>query len=236
MCVPTPVTTCTLCSDSMCDEASTDQTQATRQWHPEATVALAYSARFRTAADRAHVGTVFARVFGVPIPEPPPPRLLVTPDSVVVGEALLPRSVIGGAGPSGANTSLPVLHGLARPLERVALCVELAWPCMLVGPSSSGEWCSRRVQPSTPFGCLCRRVRAVCAVGGPCVHLSAGQRQVGCSQGCDVLAPLAVIAAAGKTACLRLLASLVNRPLREITLSTSADSTDLLGCFEQVKT
>ena len=167
-----PVTTCTLCSDSMCDEASTDQTQATRQWHPEATVALAYTARFRTAADRAHVGTVFARVFGVPIPEPPPPRLLVTPDSVVVGEALLPRSAIGGAGPSGASTSLPVLHGLARPLERVALCVELAWPCMLVGPSSSGEWRSRRVQPRTLCCCLCCCVRCMCCWQSMCAPFS----------------------------------------------------------------
>ena len=42
------------------------------------------------------------------------------------------------------------------------------------------------------------------------------------------------VAAAGKTSCLRFLAAVTGHALREITLSSSADSTDILGCFEQV--
>jgi hypothetical protein len=120
-------------SDAMSDDGPPEP--AARHWRPEATVGLAYSARFRTATDRAHVGRVFHRVFGVPVPSPPPPRVVVSPDTVVVGEALLPRC---SAGDASRGPALPLLHGLASALERVALCVELAWPCMLVGPSSSG--------------------------------------------------------------------------------------------------
>ncbi len=134
-------------------------------WHPEHTVGLTYLARFRTAADRAAVSALFLRVFGVAPTPQAPPRVTFTPTAVVVGEACVARAEVGPA--LGSPTpNLPVLHGLAASLERVALCAELAWPCMLVGPSSSGAEhrracpaCAlrrpgqyiREVPPSSPF-------------------------------------------------------------------------------------
>ena len=39
---------------------------------------------------------------------------------------------------------------------------------------------------------------------------------------------------AGKSSAVRLLASLCNARLEEVTLSTATDTTELLGCFEQL--
>ncbi len=171
-------------------------------WNPERTVHTAYSCRFRTAADRALVSKRFEEVFSRPAVRGGVPRLVITPRAVIVGAACLKRTTATRGAtlstPAAVGTLPPVLHGHIEAMEHVALCVEMAWPCLLVGPASSGA------RQTCPWLC--------CA---PVLSVRRGSR-------------------AGKTSCLRFLAAATGNTLREITLSSSADSTDLLGCFEQV--
>ena len=74
----------------------------------------------------------------------------------------------------GSNLS-PKMQTLARPLSHMARCINLSWPCLLVGSSGTG-----------------------------------------------------------KSACVRWLANATGNRLREFALSSSTDSTELLGCYEQI--
>ena len=117
-------------------------------WRPEKTVMTAMVARFRTHADRAHVCRLYRDVFGVDVSVSGPARVLIGPNVVAIGAAVLPRrgAVGGDSAVASATVTLdaacftPALHGHTAQLERVAQCVELAWPCLLVGPSASGAW------------------------------------------------------------------------------------------------
>jgi midasin (ATPase involved in ribosome maturation) len=134
---------------------------------------VAMVARFRSHADRAHVCARYKEVFGVVVPDTGSPRVCVLPDMVTVGCAVLPRVVTGrgaavptGISAGGAAGFTPALHGHLKQLERVAVCVEMAWPCLLVGPSATGKSRHRTLN----FGvhvcthmcmCLCVHVRVL---------------------------------------------------------------------------
>ena len=77
---------------------------------------------------------------------------------------------------------------------------------------------------------------AVSASSAPLLHGSIASMQY-IALAVEMRSPCLLVGpgACGKTSSLRTLAALTGRVLREITLSSSADSTDILGCFEQVR-
>jgi len=100
-----------------------------------------YMQRFRSDRDRALLAKRYESCFGNLDCTRIDPALEYTHDSVQIGLATLERnidvlppsdSIILGEEPS-------LLRHLVRPMEAVALCVQMSWPCLLVGPPASGK-------------------------------------------------------------------------------------------------
>ncbi|RHY33814.1 hypothetical protein DYB32_001374 [Aphanomyces invadans] len=152
-----------------CTLASTLTTPAVTWYIP-----MLYKSRFRTVQDRLCLERRWREVFGEAdhstSDDVPPPVFYVTPDSLQIGVAVLPR-----ASYSDLSSLPPLLTQWLEPMEALMHCVRLQWPALLVGPSGSG-----------------------------------------------------------KSAIVKLLASLTGHRLHELGLSSGTDATELLGCFEQV--
>jgi midasin len=98
---------------------------------------ILYFQRFRTADDQGAALERAVEVFGdirANMAELAHPFYRLTRSSVHIGKLVLPRQWAYGAPGVGR---LPL--GLRRPLQAVAYCVAMQWPCMLVGPRSSGK-------------------------------------------------------------------------------------------------
>ncbi|RHY65930.1 hypothetical protein DYB30_003550 [Aphanomyces astaci] len=135
-------------------------------------IPMLYTSRFRTVQDRVCLERRWRQVFGdtATSDDVPPPLFHITPDSLQVGVAVLPRASF-----SDLSSLPPLLTQWLEPTEALMHCVRLQWPALLVGPSGSG-----------------------------------------------------------KSAIVKLLASLTGHRLHELGLSSGTDATELLGCFEQV--
>jgi midasin len=102
---------------------------------------ILYTQRLRTAQDRTLVKKQFNEYLGKAAIFNSPPRLTVSQTRVVVGTAAIERNLDEFAWSdiptqdSGPDTA----QSLYSPMEAVASCVRMNWPCLLVGPSSSGK-------------------------------------------------------------------------------------------------
>ena len=100
-----------------------------------------YLQRFRTVEDRDRLNRQYLEHFGTSLVALPSPELCVSNLRVAIGEASLQRQfrTVGTSVevPSGRDTV--VIRSLLRPLEAIARCVMMKWPCLLVGPTGSGK-------------------------------------------------------------------------------------------------
>ena len=101
---------------------------------------ILYTQRLRTDHDRSLVGERIISYFGT-CRIKSYPKLEVTKKHVRVGSTVLDRFSC-----SSHWSAIPTLESepdlsesLLRPLEAIACCVRMNWPCLLVGPSSSGK-------------------------------------------------------------------------------------------------
>ncbi|KAM7394956.1 hypothetical protein PAMA_006612 [Pampus argenteus] len=106
-------------------------------FNPGQHVAVVYSDRMRTEADKAQVLSVFRKVFGEDFePYTGSRQFHTTPLNLQVGFSVLQRS--GGA-PVALDPPLSITHQALRPLESLMKCVEMGWMTILVGPTASGK-------------------------------------------------------------------------------------------------
>lgn len=101
---------------------------------------MLYTQRLRTDLDRSLIKERFRSHFGSS-GKKSYPKLEVTEKHVVVGTTLLERfscdfhwSDIPTLG-----SKPDISQSLLRPMETIACCIRMNWPCLLVGPSSSGK-------------------------------------------------------------------------------------------------
>lgn len=101
---------------------------------------MLYTQRLRTDHDRSLIKMRLNDHFGLST-EASYPKLVVTEESVMVGSTILERF-------SGATHWVDVptqdcepnfSQSLLRPMEVVACCIRMNWPCLLIGPTSSGK-------------------------------------------------------------------------------------------------
>lgn len=102
---------------------------------------ILYTQRLRTAQDRTLVKKRFNEYLGEAANFTSPPRLTVSQTRVVMGTTAIERNLdeftwsditTQDCGPDTAQS-------LYSPMEAVASCVRMNWPCLLVGPSSCGK-------------------------------------------------------------------------------------------------
>ena len=100
-----------------------------------------YMQRLRSSIDRALLLARYEVCFGQSNGGKGDPTVVFERDHVHVGMASLLRnvavlppsdSIILGEEPS-------LLRCLAQPMEAVSLCIQMSWPCLLVGPAASGK-------------------------------------------------------------------------------------------------
>ncbi len=148
------------------DEEEEQQQQEQEQRELEAAVqhfaGMLFLQRLRTETDRARVRAIFRQIWGHDLPVTTHPALLVTPDTLRVGGAVLVRgagaeddsAATGSAAAGGPmGTAAPAVHAagsassseLLLPawqtplLESAAHAVQRGWMCLLVGGSGSGK-------------------------------------------------------------------------------------------------
>ncbi|XP_051115352.1 midasin [Andrographis paniculata] len=95
-----------------------------------------YLQRMRTPSDRIEVMKLYEQIFGVKPFINLYPRVMLTPESMVVGDVSVERHLCLS---SIASNGLKILPSLRQSLESIAQCVKHQWLCILVGPSSSGK-------------------------------------------------------------------------------------------------
>ena len=101
---------------------------------------MLYTQRLRTGHDRSLIGERFINCFGT-CRIKSHPKLEVTENHVRVGHTTIDRFL-----DSSHWSAIPTLESepdvsesLLRPMEAIACCVRMNWPCLLVGPSASGK-------------------------------------------------------------------------------------------------
>ena len=101
---------------------------------------MLYTQRLRTNHDRSLITKRLHAHFG-DASENSYPRLEITHDHVLIGNTSLKRYLS-----SSHWLDVPTMpkaesfsQSLLRPMEAVACCIHMDWPCLLVGPSSSGK-------------------------------------------------------------------------------------------------
>lgn len=113
---------------------------------------MLFFSRLRTRADREGASKAFSDVFDwSPLPDHNPSVQRVG-SNVLIGLALLPRSILantsssvagigynGEEGPEGYQSNPLMLAGLSKVMETMAHCISLRWPALLIGPSGSGK-------------------------------------------------------------------------------------------------
>jgi MoxR-like ATPase len=99
-----------------------------------------YFQRFRTSSDREALRVRYSATFGGDINSAAAPELTVTDTIVQIGDVTLPRKRTEGFGRQDVSGMEPTVSlSLLEPMVAVARCVEMNWPCLLVGPSGSGK-------------------------------------------------------------------------------------------------
>ncbi|GMH86349.1 hypothetical protein TL16_g10510 [Triparma laevis f. inornata] len=95
-----------------------------------------YLQRMRTKKDREEMMLLYEEVFGEKLKLPEGKFFNTIGDFVQVGSASFKR--VENPYTAGSNNfELPT--GLLRPLETVVRCVNLNWPCLIIGPKASGK-------------------------------------------------------------------------------------------------
>ena len=99
--------------------------------------------RFRSEDDRAHVRKLFEKYFGRQIPLALP-RFQILGTEVCVGHVALKRNLCHHSNrllrkKSNFGSDSAVIRRLRRPMETVARCINMNWPCLIVGSTSSGK-------------------------------------------------------------------------------------------------
>lgn len=101
---------------------------------------LIYLQRLRTERDRERLKSIYFHEFGTEITTNAAVGLSVTEEAVQIGDAVLPRfktNIICG---HASRRTEPALHkSCLRPMEAIARCVQMNWPCLLVGTSGTGK-------------------------------------------------------------------------------------------------
>ncbi|CAK4340295.1 unnamed protein product [Aphanomyces euteiches] len=98
-------------------------------------IPMLYTARFRTVQDRTNLARRWNEVFGNTEDEVPSPVFHISPETLQVGMAMLPRASFF----EPSNQLPPLLTHWLEPMEGLMHCVRLQWPALLVGPSGSGK-------------------------------------------------------------------------------------------------
>jgi hypothetical protein len=99
-----------------------------------------YLQRFRTREDRERLSTTYEEFFGTSISSPHPPTFLITESTVKIGDTALQRRVDEDCGRKNSLKVEPgIFLSLLQPMEAVARCIALKWPCLLVGSAGSGK-------------------------------------------------------------------------------------------------
>ncbi|KAL3924831.1 MAG: hypothetical protein SGILL_000803 [Bacillariaceae sp.] len=99
-----------------------------------------YYQRFRTPHDRSRVDGTFQAHFGTSMASHSPPVLTVSNSTIQIGNTVLQRHDPTNNVTCAANTRKSgVLFSNLLPMEAVARCISLRWPCLLVGGTGSGK-------------------------------------------------------------------------------------------------
>ena len=99
-----------------------------------------YLKRFRTAGDRDMVKVIYDDVFDGVLNDVEPPTMLVSGKDISVGDVCVPRKLLTNSSMyemDDLDLSFPVQ--LFEPIEAVARCIAMGWPCLLVGKALSGK-------------------------------------------------------------------------------------------------
>ena len=101
---------------------------------------MLYTQRLRTDHDRSLIKMRLSDHFGLST-EASYPKLVVTEESVVVGSTILERfsGVTHWFDVPTQDCEPNFSQSLLRPMEAVACCIRMNWPCLLIGPTSSGK-------------------------------------------------------------------------------------------------
>ena len=135
-------------------------------------VDLVYLRRMRTQEDRDAIMARYQQVFGRPLNVDRYPPLSISSSWLRIGDCFLPRVTDA---PLPAASELSLLHSSMSALHQLMRCVDMSYPVLLIGESSTG-----------------------------------------------------------KSSVVHTLAALRGHPLAVIDVNESMDSSDLLGCFEQI--
>ena len=99
-----------------------------------------YLQRFRTRKDRDYLQSIYSEVFGSKVIVAGPVDFMVMDQAVKVGDTVLPRLENGKVHGFDTYRKEPaVFKSLLRPMEAVARCIHMKWPCLLVGGPGSGK-------------------------------------------------------------------------------------------------
>ena len=101
-----------------------------------------YYQRFRTQRDRDKVDKTFQKHFGSSLVPECPPKFKVLDDTIQIGETLLSRLDHLGETLQTSRTTIresDLLFSRLMQMEAVARCINLKWPCLLVGGTGTGK-------------------------------------------------------------------------------------------------
>ena len=100
-----------------------------------------YYQRFRTQRDRDRVGKTFEKHFGASLKPQRPPKFMIYDSMVQIGGVTLKRLDPTKDLHLSERTQqeLSILFSNLMPMEAVARCVSLQWPCLLVGARETGK-------------------------------------------------------------------------------------------------
>ena len=99
-----------------------------------------YVQRFRAKADRDRLAQIYKDIFGHSLPSLNPPSLSVTDETVQIGDVTLEiRADKGDCMKNPLSSGPSARLSLMEPMEAVARCVSLSWPCLLVGGPGCGK-------------------------------------------------------------------------------------------------
>lgn len=99
-----------------------------------------YFQRFRTQDDRNRVDETFKKYFNCSLKPLRPPEFRVTDSSICIGGTTLHRfQSVGDKRDNPLHSEPEFFLSQLLPMEAVARCVSLRWPCLLVGATGSGK-------------------------------------------------------------------------------------------------
>ena len=99
-----------------------------------------YFQRFRTQGDRNRVDETFKKYFNCSLKPLRPPEFRVTDSSICIGGTTLHRfQSVGDKRDNPLHSEPEFFLSQLLPMEAVARCVSLRWPCLLVGATGSGK-------------------------------------------------------------------------------------------------